>query len=109
MKRVVHIVFSIAMALLLVFGGISKEYLHLYTGHTDTIHTHDDIDGLVFENEHHHCDFLSFTLPFYVDDAQHHNISEKKSNAIPHKSDVVAHLIPRNLPVSRLRGPPAIC
>lgn len=107
LKRVIHIIFSVAMALLLVFGGVSKEYLHLYTGHTDTVHTHDDADGLVFENEHHHCDFLSFTLPFFVDDAKSYHFNEKQQYSILYKSEVITHLIPLSLPVSRLRGPPA--
>lgn len=95
------------MALLLAFGGVSKEYLHLFTGHTDTESCNHHREGVYFENEHHHCDFLSYTLPHYVNDAAEYILplyTEYFSNY--HKAKV-AHLIPRDVPVSRLRGPPA--
>jgi hypothetical protein len=106
-KRIAHIVFSVAMTLLLVFGGVSKEYLHLFTGHTDTTHCNHDREGLYFESEHHHCDFLSFTLPPFVHDAVVYKIPEPRPFYLLHTTEVAAHLIPRDAPVSRLRGPPA--
>lgn len=94
------------MALLLVFGGVSKEYLHMFTGHTDTVHTHDDSDGLFFEKEHHHCDFLAFTLPPYANDAQSFFIAQRVYDYPQHTAVGVTHLIPRSLPASSMRGPP---
>lgn len=106
-KRIVHIIFSVAMSLLLMFGGVSKEYLHLYADHEDTVHVHNCADGLVFESEHHHCDFLAFTLMPFVHDAQSFQPTERVFYLQPQYKAVVAHLIPRAQPTSRLRGPPA--
>ncbi|MCB0697235.1 MAG: hypothetical protein KDC07_07710 [Chitinophagaceae bacterium] len=108
LKRIVHIVFSVVMALLLVFGGVSKEYLHMFTGHTDTIDHNYGNDGLHLESEHHHCTFLSFTLPPYVDDAAIYELPQPKEVFLHNITVTVSHLIPRAVPVSRLRGPPAI-
>lgn len=96
------------MALLLVFGGVSKEYLHLFADHEDTVDCNHDREGLHFENEHHHCDFLSFTLPPYVHDAAVYVLPQPKEDFLLNTNTTVAHLIPRNLPVSRLRGPPVL-
>lgn len=67
--RTAHIVLSVWLSLLLIFGGTAKEFLHLFTGHEDTVHAlHVEDGALSFENEHHHCTFLSFALPeFYHD------------------------------------------
>lgn len=107
-KRIVHIVFSVAMALLLVFGGVSKEYLHLFTGHTDTTHCNHERDGLYFENEHHHCDFLSFTLPPFVHDAAVYIIPAQRAEYIVHTAEAVTHLVPRTVASAFLRGPPVL-
>ena len=44
--------------MLLLFGTASKEFIHLFTCHEDTVHV-DHGEGLSFESEHHHCDFLN--------------------------------------------------
>lgn len=56
------------MFLLLLFSNASREWLHEFAAHTDTVHTHsDDLrKGIVFENEHHHCQFLDIPLPSYL-------------------------------------------
>jgi len=94
------------MSLLLVFGGVSKEYLHLFTGHTDTVCEHDE-DGLHFEPEHHHCDFLSFTLPPFAQDAVVYEFPLLKVYSFTDYTETVAQVAARNVPVSHLRGPPA--
>ncbi len=60
-------VFSITLsgllALLLVFGTTSKEYIHGFTGHQDTTSCHHSHPlGPVWDPPHHHCEFLSFVL-----------------------------------------------
>lgn len=94
------------MSLLLVFGSTSKEYLHLFADHQDTVHVHSDHDGLSFESEHHHCTFLSFTLTPFAHDAVTYRIQEAKESFLLHQSVAVVHLVPRSVPSSRLRGPP---
>lgn len=94
------------MALLLVFGETSKEYLHSFTGHKDTVHEHDGDGELHIENEHHHCDFLAFTLPHYVKQAAVSIQYNRKPYAVIVHKEAVAHLVPRAVPASRLRGPP---
>lgn len=96
------------MAFLLLFGGVSKEYLHSFADHTDTVHCHDDIDGLVFESEHHHCTFLSFVLPPYHQDVQDYSIKEKQTYYLTHESGIFTHLVPSSLPAFGVRGPPTI-
>lgn len=106
LKKILHIAFSAVMALLLVFGDVSKEYLHLFTGHTDTVHQHDDEDGLHFENEHHHCSFLAFTLPHFVKQTDVLVQYHRKPVVMIVNKEAVVHLVPRAVPASRLRGPP---
>lgn len=96
------------MTLLLVFGGVSKEYLHLFADHVDTEHCrHDTTEGLHIEPEHHHCDFLTFTLTPFVHDAFVYHIKAPIVYPLIHASETVTHLTPRDVPSSPLRGPPA--
>ena len=95
------------MALLLVFGGVSKEYLHLFADHEDTVDCFHDSEGPHFENEHHHCDFLSFTLPPYVHDAAVYELPTQTEYFQLNTCTAVAHLIPRTVLASHQRGPPA--
>ncbi len=95
------------MALLLAFGGVSKEYLHLFADHEDTESCNHHREGIYFENEHHHCDFLSYTLPYYVNDAAVYNLQVYTQYFPDYHKTHVAHLIPRDVPAARLRGPPA--
>jgi hypothetical protein len=55
-----------------LFGGTSKELIHHFAGHEDTVH-HQHQKGLSFENKHHHCAFLSdFLSPFEPADFSFH-------------------------------------
>jgi hypothetical protein len=96
-KRILHTGLVAVLALLLVFGSTSKEYIHLFADHTDTTHCHSnhDHDGLSFESEHHH-DAASYQLRFLP------------TYITSHDAEEVAHLTPREVPASRLRGPPVI-
>lgn len=94
--------------MLLVFGSTPKEYVHLFAGHTDTEHCNHDREGLYFENEHHHCDFLSFTLPPFAHDAITYIITERNPVYPIHGSAIAVHLTFQSAPATRQRGPPAI-
>lgn len=107
-RQVFHSVFSFVLALLLVFGSASKEYIHLFTNHEDTVHTHDVHDGLSFESEHHHCDFLSFALPPFVNDVSTFHLKPYTEYDAKVSAEPVVHLVPRTVASSLLRGPPAI-
>ena len=106
-KRVIQIGLSVFMAFILLLGGTAKEYIHLFADHEDTIHIHEDgYDGTSFDNEHHHCDFLSFTLPPFLNNASSFDLPAVKCYTEAVQKEDVQHLIPRSVPVSRLRGPP---
>lgn len=106
-KRLTHIVLSGVLSLLLLFGGTAKEFVHFFAGHTDTVHATNSEGHLSFDPEHHHCSFLSFSLPAFNNDS-----------AIPFVAAVAKQpVIHRYLPYSsfiinsvkdyyRLRGPP---
>lgn len=64
MRKFLHIVFSLWLASLLLFGSTPKELLHAFAAHKDTIHRHDS-KGQVLDAAHHHCSFTGFHLmPF---------------------------------------------
>lgn len=104
---------TVLMAVLLLFGSTSKELVHSFAHHTDTIHhshgghdaDHDD-DGTHLEKQHHHCAFLSFELtpfehePFvFVFPFFRERITDQEASA-------VAHLCDRSVPLRLMRGPP---
>ncbi len=105
-KRILHSGIAIALSLVLFLGTTPKEYIHLFADHVDTEHHHCDHEGPAYETEHHHCSFLSFTLsPF---ERTSYELTFKKTKpfiAVPNIAAVV-HLVPLNVPTSRLRGPP---
>jgi len=97
------------LAVVLFFGSTPKEFIHLFTHHTDTVHSAHEKDGLVFDPIHHHCTFLSYALPLFIkDDAQpvftyHDPVSYPQYNAVYVTSPAVAAIY-----TADLRGPPAI-
>lgn len=61
---------TLAMTLLMLFfSNVSREWLHQFAGHIDTVHTHaDDVKkGTVIESQHHHCKFLDIPLPVFLE------------------------------------------
>ena len=109
LKQLLHIVLSFFLAVLLLFGGTPKEFIHCFAAHQDTSHAHHESGKLYFENEHHHCDFLSFSLAPFVE-----------PQALPVLKPVIVRYYERgNSPVHplklytpeevSLRGPPAAC
>ena len=67
-KRIVHIILSVWLSAIVLFGSTPKEFIHLFAHHTDTVHSVHEKDGLVIEQEHHHCTFLNYALPLFVND-----------------------------------------
>lgn len=67
---------ALLLAALLLFGGTTKDVLHAWTGHRDTVHEHRSDGSLAFESKHHHCDFLSFFLTPFVAEGSTFTIRE---------------------------------
>ncbi|RYD55211.1 MAG: hypothetical protein EOP56_16830 [Sphingobacteriales bacterium] len=106
LKRIVYIVLSVWLGILLLFGSTPKEFIHLFADHTDTVHTYHG-DGLCIEPEHHHCDFLSFTLAAFIDNPLPLLLERSETVYPREEASVVAHLTSRTVFTSFLRGPPA--
>lgn len=106
--RLTHIALSVWLSMLLIFGSTAKEFIHLFAGHHDTVHATHVKGELSFENEHHHCSFLSFALPDFYHDTTVHFV-ERISVDFPVYTAFLPALhteqeIIRNLS----RGPPAV-
>jgi hypothetical protein len=109
LKRILHTVLSLWLAALLVFGGAPKEFIHLFADHKDTTHCNGrHIDGLVIEDQHHHCSFLSFTLAPFVNDVQVFHFVTEKASFPRQTADPIQHLASREVIAALLRGPPSI-
>lgn len=107
-KKWLHTGLIVVLAVLLVFGSTPKEYIHLFADHEDTTHCNNDHrEGLSFESQHHHCTFLSFTLPPFVHDAVSYQIRFAPVYTERHYAEAVSSLAARNVPAPYLRGPPA--
>jgi hypothetical protein len=62
--RTLHILCSLWLVALLLFGSTPAEVIHAFAHHKDTIHCHDS-KGPIIDSRHHHCQFLGFHLmPF---------------------------------------------
>ena len=105
LRRFLHIAFSLWLAIILLFGVTPKEILHACANHRDTIHKH-DVKGATFEKEHHHCQFLGFTLDVFSNDIVLPYISLWQSTYVK-PSDVISVLtVQRQIIATALRGPP---
>lgn len=60
------LVACVLLAAILLFGGASKEWLHHFADHTDTVHTGRQEKGAYLEKQHHHCKFLEVQLSAYL-------------------------------------------
>jgi hypothetical protein len=95
--------------LLLIFGGTAKEYIHLFTDHTDTVHCNNEAHGLVIEPEHHHCSFLICALPLFLNtEVAGIRFNIPKAEFHTYQSIEKEQAYCRSFYVSYLRGPPAI-
>ncbi|RYZ50088.1 MAG: hypothetical protein EOP49_14785 [Sphingobacteriales bacterium] len=106
--RLCHIILSAAISLLLLFGSTAKEFIHLFADHHDTVHTECSQGELSFESEHHHCDFLSFSLPAFHQDHQFPFIERTYVDFPEAESSPVLLSGGRTVYHTALRGPPAI-
>ncbi|MBL7684233.1 MAG: hypothetical protein JNK00_12810 [Flavipsychrobacter sp.] len=108
LKRGSHIILTAWLAILLLFGSTSKEYIHIFADHQDTVHSHLEKDGLVIEPEHHHCSFLSYALPLFINDVQVIKLYSIRM-VYPVYTSFIAVTYTHNNPITAyLRGPPAI-
>lgn len=107
---------AVLLALLLLFGGTAKEFVHQFTGHTDTVHDSctsscaETKDGLAFGPKHHHCDFLQFTLAAFETPSvfNFHGAELLPKHAVRHLA-VPQHLwLIRCFSALTGRGPPAV-
>lgn len=81
------------------------DFVHLFADHHDTVHCYHEGE-LVIEPQHHHCDFLSFTLPAFLNDHSSVSIFFTPQRFARQKADAVIHLASRTVHASLLRGPP---
>lgn len=109
LKRILNSSIASLLSIVLLFGTTPKEYIHLFADHVDTEHCeHKEGDYPVFESEHHHCSFLSFTLSPFQHTSNNVVLKEYQPQFLIHQSVSVVHLIPSSIPASSSRGPPAI-
>jgi hypothetical protein len=95
--------------MLLLFGSTTMSFVHLFTGHEDTIDSQKHHNGLAIESQHHHCAFLGFAVAPFANDSQSPQIIFCK------QEHITAYLTVYNAAKLQactgqflLRGPPAI-
>lgn len=107
LTRCSHFLSVALLSFLLLFGGTSMEFIHGFANHTDTVH-HDNPDGsLSFETQHHHCGFLSLSIPaFDADDTYPviHFVVLAEYTVAP--VDMPVATVSRKASCYYLRGPP---
>jgi hypothetical protein len=96
------------MYLLLLFGTASKEFVHLFSGHEDTVHIDHDGTGPFFESEHHHCDFLDQVLPSFDNDIAVPYIAFIEQGSYTEYQLHKVQFVQRAIIQTSLRGPPAV-
>jgi len=109
LQRIAHIILSVWLSIILLFGSTSKEFVHLFSGHEDTVHCTNVKDGLVIESLHHHCTFLSFCLTAFLNDAPGSFIPAKHCTA--YSKPYIAYtpdIINISRAITTLRGPPVV-
>ena len=90
--------------------GTAHEFIHSFTGHQDTVDcTHKDKGNhdFAFENEHHHCSFLSFTFSVYNNTVTSFDFSSKVVVS-PNYNPYLNSFVPYSKTHTHLRGPPLI-
>ena len=82
------------------------EFIHLFTDHKDTVHvTH---KGLVIENKHHHCAFLSLTLTSFINDFDLPFIRLTSVQHFIRYADITSDFALERIESVSLRGPPTV-
>ena len=106
LKRISHITLSLWLAIILLFGNTPKEFIHLFANHTDTVHSRFEKNGLVIEPEHHHCTFLSYALPLFLNDNHAIVFCESKFVYPQYHQSYIVSVHVRTPHILSLRGPP---
>ncbi|RQO30479.1 hypothetical protein DBR32_13010 [Taibaiella sp. KBW10] len=72
-KKSVHIILISILSLVLCFNTGIQQYVHSFEHHQETVdHIHKDDrcgrgdGGFAFEEQHHHCDYLTQVLPHFI-------------------------------------------
>ena len=107
-QRFTYSVLSAFLALLILFGGTAREFVHQFTGHEDTVHCNAKKDGLSFETQHHHCSFLGDSLAPFCADAEFPYIPALLTTYTTPKDHFAFFLLAKERLFTALRGPPAI-
>jgi hypothetical protein len=101
-RLAVHVLFF----LLVLFGNVSREWLHSFTGHTDTVHhVHDTAQ---FEPEHHHCSFLEIPAPAFLYEMPALWQFRPSVAYAPCAEYTVPHYLSQEARHTALRGPPLV-
>lgn len=103
-RKLIHTIFSVFLALLLMISAVAPDWIHQFAGHKDTYH--ERIEGMQFEQQHHHCTFLNFVPSLYVQ----HTLLEIRHTTPLYLSNylsIATQCLTENILVSKqLRGPP---
>lgn len=108
LKRTTHIVLSVLLGVLLVLSTTPKEYIHLFADHQDTVHHEHDDDVTHFDPEHHHCQFLEFSLPAFISNDVAVYVPYHTPDYPHYYTSLEEHLIEKIVSVRYLRGPPQV-
>ncbi len=112
--KILKIVLGFLLSLSLSFNLGIRQLVHNHTGHTDTVHQCNSAQKnayakFYFDQEHHHCDYLTEVLPYFTNTTFHFELNPvyipayqeynlQQHNEVP--GDVFLHTF--------LRGPPAM-
>lgn len=112
--KFVQIVLGFILSLTLSFNLGIKQMVHSHAGHTDTVHNcgadqKNAYAKYYFDQEHHHCDYLTDVLPHFTKTELRF---ELKPVFVPvYRTFFLSHhhIIPNDVTIHfLLRGPPAV-
>lgn len=110
LKKIGNIITFLVLATLLLLNGTSREFIHEFAHHHDTIdHFHVNYhtaNHAAFEPEHHHCDFLNCLVPVYHPVEENFQLSFYQQ---PNTwfSRTLENIFSEDKEHTALRGPPA--
>jgi len=103
-KNIFSYILAVWFSALLLLGNTPMEFIHLFAHHTDTVHhVH---KGLVIENKHHHCAFLSLTLTTFANDNCLPVILFSSQEYFIQHAAISTHFVQQCIVSVSLRGPP---
>ena len=114
LKRTGNIIISCLLIVALSLNGTSHELIHLFLDHEDTkdclhdYHESQEHTGAYtfFDTEHHHCDFLTLNISFFVAESYtqlHHNLIVHEEQYVNRQ---LSHVELKAALQQHLRGPP---